>query len=245
MDIVKGKDTKYNLRSALVEGVEKSGKTSFLATCPRPILDFDAERSGESRLAGLDYVDVVKCYDKAGEMVGAGFRRFEKNLKELLTMKTIPYKTIAVDPISFISDMICAELERTNPGLKGSSNTFSFWLKTKDRHIELVDRLLSLTSLGIFILFTSHVKLVEDETTGTKCFLPDINGSFRESLGTKVDAVFFTKTTPIGQKVKYSLQTLPSSQKKAGIRVPLGQEHTIGMEVEPDYEKLLARLRGK
>lgn len=242
MDIVKGTTKKFRLKSFLIEGVEKSGKTSFLATLPKPILIFDAERSSESRLAGIEGIDFIECYDKKGEMIGAGYRRFSKNLKELLAMQVIPYKSICLDPLSFISDSVVSELDRTNPGLKGSSSTFSFWGKNKDRHLEIVDQLLSLDQI---IGFTCHVKLLEDETTGSKSFLPDINGSFRETIGGKVDAVFFTKIKPKGQKVDYVIQVMPSSQKKCGARVPLGMEDRVGAELPPNYQEIMALLDKK
>ena len=156
-------------------------------------------------------------------------------------MKTIPYKSICLDPLSFISDSIVAELDRTNPGMKGSSNTFAFWGKNKDRHIEVVDQLLT---LPVIVGITSHVRLLEDETTGAKSFLPDINGSFRDSVGGKVDAVLFTKVTPQGTKAKYSVQVMPNSQKKAGMRVPLGMENKIGLELPSDYGKIMEMVNG-
>lgn len=236
MDIQKCQDIKFKINSMLVEGVEKSGKTTFILTCPKPILMFDFERSSLSRYAGVKDVDVVKCYDDRGEAPGAGVRRFLKNYKELLMMKTISYKTIGIDPLSFGSDSIASELDRTNPGMKGGSNTFTFWGKLKTQQIEIVDNLLKLPCT---VVFTSHVKLLEDETTGTKTFLPDINGSFRETIGSKVDAVFFTKVTPLGSKAKFELQLIPNSQKKCGMRVPFGQEHTIGATFPSDYAKIM------
>jgi len=242
MDIVKGSTIKYDIRKIFIEGVEKSGKTTFIGTMPRPILVFAGETGAETRLGGLPDIDFVRCYDQKGEAEGAGARRFDKNIKELLTMKQVPFKTIAIDPLSFISDNIATELCRTNPGLKGSSNTYAYWGKLRDAHLKYLSMILQLTE---HVVVTSHVRLIEDETTGTKTFLPDLQGSIRDSIGGWFDAVFFTKTTPVGQGVKYSLQALPTSQKKCGVRVPLGQENKIGMEVEPDYQKLLAKLRGK
>lgn len=242
LDIVKSKDKKFRLKSFLIEGVEKSGKTSFLATLPKPILIFDAERSSESRLAGVEGIDFIECYDKQGEQPGAGYRRFIKNFNQLMDMKEIPYKSVCLDPLSFISDGIVQHLDRANPGLKGSSNTFLFWGKNKDAHVEIIEKLLSLPCI---IGITSHVRLMEDETTGKKNFLPDINGSFRDSVGGKTDGVFFTKVTRQGTKALYQVQWVPDGMRKCGLRIPFGLENKLSGDLPPDYQKIMEMLNGK
>jgi hypothetical protein len=242
MDIVKGETIKYDLRKFLIVGVEKSGKTTFIGTMPRPALVFCGETGAEARLGGQKDIDFVRCYDLVGEEPGAGLRRFTRNFKQLLNEKSLPYKTVAIDPLSFLSDAIVAEVDRENPGLKGSSSTFHFWGLILDRHVEILQQILGMAQ---HIVVTSHVKLKMDETTGREMYLPDLNGKIRDGIGGWFDAVLFTITKPIGAKTAFKLQALPDAKKKCGVRVPLGMEDRISKEIESDYGKLIEALGGK
>lgn len=241
MDIVKGNTIEWDIRTILLVGVEKSGKTSFIGTMRKPILILAGETGAESRLGGQKDIDFVRCYDMTGEPKGAGFRRFERNFRELLTDKSSPYKTIAIDPISFLSDYMLGEIDRTNPGLRGSSNTFKFWDLVKIKHLEILNQILGMTQ---HVVVTSHVRLREDETTDKAMFLPDLNGSIRDSIGGWFDAVLFTTVIPQGQKAKYVLQAIPDARKKCGVRVPLGMESKLSQHIEPDFNKLMESLTG-
>jgi len=239
MDIVQGSTITYDLRKLLLIGPEKTGKTSFIATCPRPTLIFAGETGAETRLGGHKDIDFVRCYDMKGEPGGAGIRRFQRNFRELLTNNKLPYKTIAIDPLSFISDYTLAEIDRTNPGLRGSNNTFKFWDILKQKHHEILGQILGMTQ---YVVVTSHVRLREDETTGKEMYLADLNGSIRDSIGGWFDAVLFTTVIPMGNKAKYVLQAIPDARKKCGVRVPLGMEGKISQHIEPDFAKLKATL---
>lgn len=242
MDIVKLEDKKFDMKKILIVGVEKSGKTSFIGTMPRPILVFAAETGAESRFAGQKDIDVVQCYDKLGELKGAGIRRFEKNFKEILTSSTLPYKTIAIDPLSFLSNYILDEVGRENPSLKNSSNGYAFWGMLKERQEKILTQILGMKQ---HVVVTSHVKLKDDETTGQAMFLCDLNGSIRDSIGGWFDAVFFTTVKPMGLKAQYVLQAIPDAKKKCGVRVPLGMEDKLSKELPPDYGKIMELLKAK
>jgi len=241
MDIVKGNTIKWDIKKILIMGVEKSGKTSFVGTMPKPILILAGETGAESRLGGQKDIDFVQCYDKLGEPKGSGYRRFERNFRELLTSKELPYKTVSIDPISFLSDYLLNEIDRTNPGLRGSSNTFKFWDIVKTKHSEILNQILGMTQ---HVVVTSHVRLREDETTDKAMFLADLNGSIRDSIGGWFDAVFFATVIPQGQKAKYVLQAIPDARKKCGVRVPLGMEDRLSQHLEPDYNKIMKVLGG-
>lgn len=236
MDIVKCEGLTPEFKKILVTGVEKSGKTSFIGTMPRPILVFAGETGAETRFAGQKDIDVVRCYDQRGEKDGEGFRRFEKNWKELLTVKEVPYKTIAIDPLSFISDYIADDVDRTNPGLKGSSNTFKFWNIIAEKHAHILRNVLKMVE---YVVVTSHVTIDEDETTGRTMFMPNLNGkALRNNIGGWFDAVLFTYTKPRGAQVEYGVYALPDAQRKAGIRVPMGCENLVGREMPSDFKKI-------
>lgn len=236
MDVVKCKDVTPEFKKILITGVEKSGKTTFVGTLPKPIVIFAGETGAETRFAGQDGIDVVQCYDKKGEPAGMGIRRFKKNWTELLGMKQVPYKSVGIDPLSFLSDAFVNEAERTNPGLKGSSNTFKFWdLATRP----VTDLLRQILQMFEYVCVTSHVTLDEDETTGRTMFMPNLNGkALRNNIGGYFDAVLFTYTKPVGNRVEFGVYALPDAQRKAGIRVPLGCENLVGREMPPDFVKI-------
>jgi hypothetical protein len=241
MDIVKCEGIEPEFKKILITGVEKSGKTSFIGTMPRPILIFAGETGAETRFAGQKEIDVVRCYDQRGEREGSGYERFAKNWKELLTMKDIPYKTIAIDPLSFISDYIVDDVSRKNPGLKGSSNTFKFWDLVSNDHYFIMKNVLKMAE---YVVVTSHVTIDEDETTGRNMFMPNLNGkALRNNIGGWFDAVLFTLIKPVGQTVEFKVLALPDSQRKAGIRVPIGCEGLVAKEMPSDFAKINAILK--
>ena len=242
MDIVKGESIQWDVKKILLVGVEKSGKTSFISTMPKPILVFAGETGAESRLGGHQGIDFIRCYDLLGEVPGAGVRRFNSNFRELLLNKNHGYKTIAIDPLSFLSDTILDEIDRKNPGLRGGAQTFKFWDLVKSAHNEILTKMLGMSE---YVVVTSHVKLREDETTDKAMFLPDLNGSIRDSIGGWFDAVFFTQVIPNGASAKYVLQAIPDARKKCGVRVPLGMEATVQNTLPSNYEEIKKLLSTK
>lgn len=242
MDIVKGDALEWDLKKILLVGVEKSGKTSFIATMPKPILVFAGETGAESRLGGQQGIDFIRCYDLQGEAPGAGIRRFQSNFRELLLKKDHGYKTIAIDPLSFLSDTVLDEIDRKNPGLRGGAQTFKFWDMVKSSHNEILTKMLGMSE---YVVVTSHVKLREDETTDKAMFLPDLNGSIRDSIGGWFDAVFFTQVMPNGMGAKYVLQAIPDARKKCGVRVPLGMEATVQNTLPSNYGEIKKLLSVK
>lgn len=236
MDIEKCVNIKPEFKKILITGVEKSGKTSFALTAPKPILGFAGETGFETRAAGQPDIDVVRCYDMKGEQEGSGIRRFKKNYQELLSLKEVPYKTIVIDPLSFLSDYIVEEVDRKNPGLKGGSNTFKFWDLVAQEHSFVLRNILKMTE---YVVVTSHVVLDEDETTGRSMFMPNLAGkTLRNNIGGWFDAVLFTNVKSLGNKTDFTVIALPDSQHKAGIRVPLGCEGLLSREMPSDFQKI-------
>ena len=236
MDIIKCSDVEPTFKKILLCGVEKSGKTTFISTMPRPILVFAGETGAETRFAGQKDIDVVRCYDYKGDKDGEGIRRFRKNYQELLGLASHPYKTIAIDPLSFLSDYIAAEIERTNPGLKGGSNTFKFWDLIAQEQFQIMRNVLKMSE---YVAVTSHVTIDEDETTGRSMFMPNLNGkALRNNIGGWFDAVLFTYVKTVGPKAEFGVYALPDAQRKAGIRVPLGCEDLIGKEMPSVFKKI-------
>lgn len=247
MDIRKGIDIDPTIKKMLVIGVEKSNKTGFIGTCPRPILVFAGESNCLVRLGGQPDIDFVECYDKKDpatgklEMAGAGIRRFDKNFQELLMMKDIPYKTIAIDPINFISDAKLAELQRTNPQLKTKVGwDRAIYTLILEEHHKILSRLLAFDDA--VVVCTSHVEIREDDTTGHKMFMAAMNGKIRDSIGGWFHAVFFT-TIQQGPTPKFLLQALPDFQRKCGVAVPLGCENIVTKEMPCNYAEIVKQLK--
>lgn len=237
-----------SLRSVLVLGVEKSGKTTFIGTAERPILHYCFDASSWMRFAGAPGIKTVVV---DGPNAVSDFERDVESL--LITPKKYKwpdgreevYKTIAFDPYSFHSDNVYEEEERR---VADSFKLYGNIMKNHKAFLGKVKRLAKTYD----VIVTSHVEIKQDDTTGQKMFLADINGKTRNSIGAHFDAVLFTKVIPRGNKADYFACPVPDSARKAGVRVPMGCEDVFG-PMEPldftafkrKYSEALAKLRQK
>lgn len=259
MEIVKGDSVTPGARSYLIIGVEKSGKTTFIGSAAQVLkkaLVFACEAGTLQRLGGLKNVDFVQAYvtkkdlDRAAQnpkvkncsdpqkkvdMLKAAaedfvWRRTQEAQTELLLNPNHGYELGAIDSSNYLQDLLLNRLETVN-GKTG----YDLWREAKKQTAQLVEQLIP--AFDYFIV-TVHVKTADDETVGKEMFAAALQGSYRDVIGGKFDAVFHSITKPTGQGTQYLLQALPDFMRKAGIRVPMGLEDRVKKEFPADFAKI-------
>ena len=239
------------IQSVLVLGMEGAGKTHFIGTFPKPILLYSLD-GGYQTLAGVSGVraKVFTEVDRRKPVAAAEFEvEFAKYLagQEPLYKwpdgKEEPFKTIAIDPLSFLSQYMMHNIQFVNrtTDKKPSWDEYDIVLK---KWTDLLIRCLRVSAeQGAHVVCTCHVKIDKDEDTGQMWFLPDIAGSAREKLGAWFDAVFYLKVDkkPTGEK-EYQLCTVGERRERARLRLPSAIEGTLKAIEVPDFAVISGRL---
>lgn len=264
MEIVKGSETKAGPGSFLIIGVEKSGKTSFIGTALRAArrgIVFACEEGTLKRLGGIENVDFVQAYVTKEDMKKAAgdakvktatdpekklellrnaaesivWRRVGEAQTDLLTTSH-EYDLCGWDSVNYYQDLLLNHKE----GVNGKTG-YDLWREAKKALAHTIEQLIPM--FNTFIA-TVHVKQAEDETVNREMFSAAIQGSYKDVIGGKFDAVMHSFTKPNGTGVDYLLQVLPDYTHKAGMRVPIGMEGLIKKELPNDYGKIMEMLKG-
>jgi len=156
---------------ALIYGEPGVGKTTVLATLPRPLVVLDFEGGAAVRLRGEDNVYIAEI---------GGYKELEEALQELNSLKDI--KSIAFDGFSvFLQALLDALVQKD-----GKSNaTFVHW----NRLTTIAKRIiLSLRKPDKHLVFTAFEKQKKDKDTGKVIEIhPDLPTSIRRYLRGLVD----------------------------------------------------------
>lgn len=269
MEIIKGNTVNPGAKSMLVIGVIKSGKTSLIGSALKhikgKILVLAGSEGAENRLGGLDRIDFVACYVTQKDLAEAAkevaakhksiadpekklqkiqeiakrypWKRFTEATLELLCNPNHGYELLGLDDLTYIqTNLIIDHICDTNPGLAGGSNAFALWKEVRNETTRIIDQL---KVAAPYFITTVHVKTADDDTVNKQMFSPQLSGSAKDSIGGLFDAVFHAITKNQGQTTKYLLQLLPDGMRKAGTRVPLGQEAKVTREIENDFGNIL------
>jgi len=235
MDVIKAEGIKQDLKKILILGVPFSNKTGLSATAPRPMLVLAHDVTAERRLAGQKDIDILPCYDKQGELPGSGARRMDGAIKELLSSKTPKYKTISVDPYNYYHQ---EKLEQYKELSK--ADTRQAFGQLKSHGIETMKKLMKFPG---YVIVICHVRLKEDETTGMEAYLPDIDGSMKDSMPGRFDATLFTEVKGVPPNVKYTVRCIPDSKHTCGIKVPIGKEAVVTKPLPSDLQEIVKLLQ--
>lgn len=217
--------SKPRFRMVLVLGPEKTGKTRFIATAPKPIYLFSFDDGWDS-IAGIDGIK-AGVYTKDDRHKGIGIysefmprlRMISKEKYTWLDGRTEAYKTIAIDPISFLGQGIVDEVQATNfPNQPDAPLQIQHWAPVLDKFLDLLNLC---RNAAENVIVTCHVMLRESEVSGSDMFLPMLPGQTRDKIGASFDAVGFMHVVPKGlNKVEHYISFLPTPTKRLGIRIP-------------------------
>lgn len=239
---------KPDMRKILLIGKEGTGKTHFIQTMPKPIYMFSFDK-GYLTLAGEEGINVGLCMDDNRYRPNA-YKDFKKKFDSLRAGekyktkdgKEIPYATIALDNISFLSTYLFDDLQYTNNNIDKPGG-FTVYGQLKSRLADIINQSIMCAP---YIVCTALVKADKDDVTGEIFFNPDIIGSLSDEVGAWFDAVFYTEVDKVpstGKKI-HKLITVGERRQRAKIRVPSSVSNSIGAVETPDFQHLYNKITG-
>lgn len=240
------KDIKPDLKKILVIGHEGVGKTNFIKTMPRPIYIFSFDK-GYQTLAGEDKITIGVCMDSDRHKPTA-YADFTLKFEALVKGEKYknpdgseePYKTIAIDSISFLSTFLFDHLQRLNNNIDKPGG-YAVYGAVKSKLQDILNRAVMATE---YVVFTALLDTDKDEDTGQLFFVPTVVGSIKTEIGAWFDAVFYMtvdKNPTTGAKV-YSMLTVGDSRQKAKLRLPSNLAKLVGVREEPDFAALMKKI---
>lgn len=220
------------------------------------ILVFAGDVSVERRLTGQPNVDLVLCYDRHGEEEGSGIKRLDDAVTELLSMKELAWDCIVFDPFNFFYDDQFLKFSNINRG-----NGLAAYGDLRNYGQKFLKRI---TGLKCYVIIICHSKYgvidsrKEEQTNrrgekqivtvpvGEAVHHPAVDGSIKNTFEGRFDAVFHTliKQGPMNT-AKYLLRGVPTSEFHAGAKLPIGLEHLVKGEMEPDLGKFILKVRSE
>jgi hypothetical protein len=240
-------DVKPDLKKILVIGHEGVGKTNFIKTMPKPIYIFSFDK-GYQTLAGEDKITVGVCMDEdrykphAYADFSTKFDQLQKGLKFKNTDGTEePYKTIAIDSISFLSTFLYDHIQRLNNNIDKPGG-YAAYGAVKSKLQDIINRAIIISE---YVVVTALLTTSKDEDTGELFFVPNIVGSIKDEIGAWFDAVFYMtvdKNPTTGAKT-YKMLTVGDRRQKAKLRLPSSLSKLVAASEEPDFSKLLEKLK--
>ncbi len=162
----------------LIYGDAGVGKTTLLATLPRPCLVIDFESGADIRLKGEEEVYIAEV----------GSREDLKKLLSSIEKYPVKFESIAFDGFSIFIDRLLKDIveKRKSKGkLKGDSPGFYEWGQLSAQAREIV---LGLLKTSAHVVFTALSKVKVDNDTGEVVEIrPDLPKSVRRTLRAVMD----------------------------------------------------------
>jgi hypothetical protein len=236
---------KPDLKKLLLIGMEGVGKTNFIKTMPRPIYIFSFDK-GYQTLAGEDKITVGLCMDEDRYKPHA-YSDFILKFDELQKGKKYkgvdgveePYKTIAIDSISFLSTFLFDHLQRVNNNIDKQGG-YLVYGQVKSKLQDILNRAIMISE---YVVCTALLDTDKDENTGELFFVPSIVGSIKAEIGAWFDAVFYLTVDKNTNGTKqYKMLTVGDRRQKAKLRLPSNIANLISASEEPDYQVLINKI---
>lgn len=239
---------KPELRKILVIGNEGSGKTHFLGTMPKPMYLFSFDK-GYDTLAGTPGISVGLCMDqdrynpKAYMEFKAKFDLLRRGLKyKWPDGREEPYKTIAIDSMSFLSTLLFDHEQKVNNSIDKQGG-FGVWGNVKSKLQDIVNQAVLASE---YFVCTALLETTKDDITGEIFFVPSMMGSMKNEVGAWFDAVFYMTVdkNPADGSKTYKMLTVGDRRQKAKIRLPSHIGNVISAVEVPSFTNLMAKIDG-
>jgi hypothetical protein len=190
---------------ALIAGAASSGKTSFVATAPRPLIIADETEGGYKTLYEIDpslrwdpRVEPEVWSIESIKDVGPLLVRLEK----AAASGNFPWGTVAFDPISIYSDRVLFELGQDGKKSDGTQMDGRALYGDLATHLQMLIR--RMHALPAHILWCSHVKPGADDG------LIAIGGQMADKFPAFCDFKWYTNVTTMpGRPPAFELRTQP------------------------------------
>lgn len=211
----------------LLYGQPGSGKTTMIGTFPKPILYFNPPTENSVRTLRRD--PYTRYWN-----VGDTAKLIEKiNIAEANMAKgNFPFRTVAIDSLSFIVDMMVSERRRAQEE-RGRGLTQADWGVVANGVREFVERINSWQ--GCQKVWTAGVDTEKDDLTGDVEGYPKLFRSLQRSIGNIMDVILYLEAgkTPQGKPAWYAYSSRHRyySARVRGAPVP--------GRIEPTFEAVM------
>src|SRR3990167_7030747 len=235
------------LKKILLIGAEGAGKTHFIGTMPRPLYLFSFDKGYET-LSGEFCITVGLCLDKdrynpvAYRDFKTKFDALKRGLKyKYPDGKEEPYKTIAIDSVSFLSTLLFDNEQKINNNIDKPGG-YSVYGVVKSK---LQDVITQAIVMAEHVVCTALLEVTKDDLTGEIFYVPSIVGSIKNEIGAWFDAVFYItvdKSSSTGEPI-YKLVTVGDRRYKAKMRIPSSLGRVLPPTLEnPSYQGIISRI---
>jgi len=169
----------------VVYGRSGTGKTTFAASAPKPMLYLDVKDEGTDSISDISGIDVLQCEDV--EEVEEAYWWLVKNPGK--------YKSIVIDTCTQLQGMIVAEVMKEN-GRKGRPGEWGSMRKQDwgDVSAQLKDLLLNfrdLSSKGVNVIFIAQDRTFnggDDEDSQSDMITPEVGPAMSPSVAKTLNA---------------------------------------------------------
>lgn len=241
---------KPDVRKILLIGNEGTGKTHFIGSMPKPIYLFSFDK-GYLTLAGEAGITVGLCMDedRYKPHAYADFKQKFDLLKKGLKYKWAdgreePYKTIAIDSMTFLSTFTFDHEQRINNNIDKPGG-YAVYGSVRSKMQDVINQSVLLAQ---YVVCTTLLEATKDDITGEVFFVPTMLGSIKNEVGAWFDAVLYMtvdKNPNTGNKV-YRMLTVGDRRQKAKIRLPSSLASKMPASIQnPSFDELTKVISGK
>lgn len=217
MKIINGKDLiKNQVLNVMIYGAPGVGKTTFCATCPKPLI-IDVE-GGTISVSGKD-VDIVQC-DTVSDVRQAVNYAIENG-----------YQTICIDSLTRYSEILMKDILAEEGKVKPQ---IQHWGTLVD---SLKNSIWALQRNNINTVLICLEKEVSEEDVLVK--RPNLNGQLIQAVPAILDVVGYLKINQNGER---ELCVNPTEKYYAKHRAP--ENRSIKENISPNFEILFSRIYG-
>ncbi len=247
----------------LLYGMSGSGKTSLWSTFPSPILSLIC--SGSDKPGELRSVDTPENRKRIQQVVITDPKEV-REVTQAIQQGDIEFNTVVLDHATGFQDLILKHIL----GLDELPAQKSWGLATRDDWgkvaIQAKELLRGLLSLPCNVVIVAQEKTFSSEES-SDIIMPSVGAGLTPSLtgwlNTAVEYIVQTfkrqkeevTTTKVGNKevkvrtkvdgVDYCLRTGPHSVFQTKFRMPKGKNPLPEFITDPDYDKIMALIRGE
>lgn len=229
----------------LVYGAQKTGKTVFACTFPKPLLLIDIKEKGEDSVTDVEGVDVIH----------AETRQDLEDLYWYLEPGNTKYKSVVLDQLTGLQKLSIAEIK----GKKGqkpddvfstrSYGQLSGWMNTwLLNYRDLITR-------GLHVCFLAHEKRIEPQEEDDDRMTPEVTAELTASIvsfangavsviGNQFIREEYDKKTKESTK-EFCMRVGPHAFYRAGMRRPVSAGPIPDYIVNPSFDKIMKLSKGE
>jgi len=217
---------------AVIYGPPKTGKTSFLATLPAPlVVSMDEDGMTSLRSKQVDFVEPATWLELSSIV-----SNIEPTIKDgSFRYRDKVYSSLAFDPLNRMQDLVYASIQKPGKTLTLPDRGFG--------NDKLTAMFRKLCSMDIHVVFTCLERFDKDEHTGRVKVTFDISPALGRRFPAIPSFIWHTNAEPQGSGVtKYTISTQNESYYEAGGRYG---DKAPPLRVDPDFMKLYDYVCGR